>query len=116
MFHEFYLNVETGEKIEVKKISPYDGKKSFVEPYKVIAVSPDMKTIVEKYDNNIYSEDADSFIKLEITDIKTGKVETRKVSLTKNPWLNDSAIADNGIQLPPAPSKHFVWEKGADGG
>ena len=115
LFREFYLNVETGKQIKIKKISPENGKKSFVEPYKVIAVSPDMKTIVEKYDDNIYSEEAESFIKLEITDIETGKVKNLKVSLTKNPWLNENTKPENEIQPSPAPSKHFVWEKGANG-
>ncbi len=115
LFHEFYLNVETGERIAVKKISPGDGKESFVAPYKVIGISPDMKTIVEKYDNMIYSEAAESFIKIEITDTETGKIETGKLNLTKNPWLTDFQKPANHIQPPPAASKYFVWAKGADG-
>ena len=39
----------------------------------------------------------------------------RKANITKNSWLNDWENPHGDITPPPAPSKKFVWEKGADG-
>lgn len=114
LFGQFRLNVETGEKVEMKVI-PLAGQTAAILPLFVIGVSPDMKTIVELPDNMTKKEGADEMLTLWIIDTETGKTVERKVSFTKYPWLTDHENPDNDIQPPPAPSKHFVWEKDANG-
>ena len=115
LFSQFYLNVETGEKIDIKIIPFNDGKETDIYPLIVVGVSPDLKTIVELPDNTTKKEGAEEFLTLWIIDTETGKVVERKVIHTKYPWLTDHKNPDHDIQPPPAPSKHFVWEKDANG-
>ena len=116
LFSRFRLNVETGEKVEMKVI-PLAGQTAEILPLFVIGVSPDMKTIVELPDNIGKTEGAEEFLTLWIIDTETGKLEARKASLTKNPWLtdHDNGKVEDDFMPPPAPSKHFVWEKDANG-
>ena len=114
LFSKFYFNVETGEKINVKVI-PLAGQTAFVLPLFVIGVSPDMKTIVELPDKITRKKGAEEFLTLWIIDTETGKVEEREVNFTKNPWLTDYDNGTGDFLPPPAPSKHFVWEKDTNG-
>jgi hypothetical protein len=115
LFSKFYFNVETGEEIPVKGMPFADDEYGSAPVQYVIGVSPDMKTIVAMPDNSPQREGAEEFLTLWIVDAETGKLEKRKVSYTKNPWLEDHQDPENDMQPPPAPSKKFVWEKDKQG-
>ncbi len=116
LFSKFYFNTETGEKIDLKVI-PLAGQTASVLSLFVVGVSPDMKTIVELPDSLKRKKGSEEFLTLWIIDTETGKVEEREVSFTKNPWLtdHDNGDIDSDFMPPPAPLKHFVWKRGADG-
>lgn len=115
LFSKFFVNVETGEKIDLK-INPHNGgKENTTYPLGVGGVSPDLKTIVEIPNGFDAKDRAADAVPIWIVDVETGKAEERKVSLTKNSWLTKHKDPQNDIQPPPEPSKYFVWEKGADG-
>lgn len=117
LFSRLFLNAETGEKIDINAPSPVDPKESSVFPMYLLGVSPDMKTIVQLPDNSTKKEGAgaEEFLVLWIIEADTGKLEKRKVSFTKNPWLKDYKEPSGDVQYPPEPSKKFVWEKDAGG-
>ncbi len=115
LFRKFYFNVETGEKIPVKGMPFADDEYGSAPVQYVIGVSPDMKTIVAMPDNSPQREGAEEFLTLWIVDGETGKLEKRKVSYTKNPWLTNHQDPVKDIQPPPAPSKKIVWEKDRQG-
>ena len=116
LFKRFRLNVETGDKVNMKDV-PLAGETAEILPLFVVGVSPDLKTIVELPDNMSKKEGAEEFLTLWIIDTETGNLDARKVSLTKNPWLDDhdNGGVDDDFMPPPAPSKNFVWEKDANG-
>ncbi len=115
LFSKFYVNVETGEKIDIKLVPFNDGREKNVYPLIVVGVSPDLKTIVELPSDYSAKDRADDAVPIWIIDVETGKVDERKVSLTKYRWLTKSALPRDDIQPPSEASKHFVWERGADG-
>jgi hypothetical protein len=111
LFGKSYLNVETGEKIEIKVIPVERQNDDSIPVNFVIGVSPDMKTIATLTDRATQKEGAEEFLTVRTFDIETGKAENQQVSFTKNPWLKDHKDPDNDIQPPPPPSKKIVWEK-----
>lgn len=112
---QIYVNVETGEKINFK-VNPHNrSAENTIYPLGVGGVSPDLKTVIEIPNGFDAKDRAADAVPIWIVDVETGKAVERKVSLTKNPWLTKHKDPQNDIQLPPEPSKHFVWEKGADG-
>ena len=115
LFSKFFINVETGEKIDIKLLPFNDGRERDIYPLIVVGVSPDLKTIVELPSDYTSKDRADDALPIWIIDVETGKVDERKVSLTKHRWLTKHQDPQNNIQPPPEPSKHFVWERGADG-
>jgi hypothetical protein len=115
LFSKFFVNVETGEKIDIKLVLFNDGREKAIYPLIVVGVSPDLKTIVELPSDYTAKDRADDALPIWIIDVETGKVDERKVSLTKNRWLTKHQDPQNNIQPPPEPSKNFVWERGADG-
>lgn len=116
LFGRFRLNVETGEKVELK-VTPLAGQTAEILPLFVVGVSPDLRTIVELPDTSSREEGAEKYLSLWIVDTATGEIDARKVSLTKNPWLtdHDNGSADDIFMRPPATLKNFVWEKDAAG-
>ena len=112
---KFFYNVETDEKIEVKGMISADDKNSSAPVQYVIAVSPDMKTVVIMPDNTTYWEGEEEFISMKTIDTETGKVDVWKTSYTKNRWLKSYKQPENDFQPPPEPQRNFVWKKGSDG-
>lgn len=99
------------------RVIPLAGQTAEILPLFVVGVSPDMKTIVELPDTMSKTEDAEEFLTLWIIDTETGKLDARKVSLTKNSWLTDHYNVDLNNDFVPSPvtSKYFVWEEDAKG-
>lgn len=115
LFRKFYFNVETSERKEVKGIPWSDDPNSSAPVQYVIAISPDMKTVVAVLDSVPTTETTFRSLKLRLIDTETGKIEDRKVNFSENTWLHDHENPHDDFQPPPSPSKKFVWEKGADG-
>jgi hypothetical protein len=115
LFRKLLLNVETGEKMEVRGMPFADDKVASAPVQYVVGISPDRKTIVAMPDGATRREGAEDFLTLWIIDAETGGVEKRKVSFTKNPWLKDHEGPENNIQPPPAASKKFQWVKDRQG-
>lgn len=115
LFRKLFLNVETGEKIEVRGMPFADEKDGSAPVQYVVGISPDKKTIVAMPDNSTHAEGSEEFLTLWMIDAETGRVEKRKVSFTKNPWLKDYKGPENNIQPPPAASKKFQWVKDQQG-
>lgn len=115
LFRKFFYNVETSERIEVKGMPWADEKDSSAPVQYVIAVSPDMKTVVAMLDSVPKMEGEEEFISLRIIDTETGNMDVRKTSYTRNRWLKSYKQPENDFQPPPEPQKHFVWERSADG-
>lgn len=115
LFSKFYVNVETGEKINLKVNRHDGGAENKIYPLGVGGVSPDLKTVVEIPNGFDAKDRAADAVPIQIIDVETGIVVERKVSLTKHRWLTKSALPRDDVQPPPEPSRYFVWEKGADG-
>jgi hypothetical protein len=114
LFKNLFLNVETGEKIPIKGMPSADKDDGAAPVQWVLGVSPDRKTVVGKFGDPTIGGD-EIFMTLLLIDTESGSTEHRKVSVTKNPWLKDHDNPADGSQPPPAPSKHFVWQKDAAG-
>ena len=115
LFRKLFLNVETGERVEVKGMPFADYEEGSAPVQYVVGVSPDRKTVVAMPDSAAHSKGAEDFLTLWIIDAETGRVEKREVSFTKNPWLKDYKQPENGVQPPPAASKKMVWAKDQQG-
>lgn len=115
LFRKFYYNVETTERKEVKGMPWSDDPNSSAPVQYVIAISPDMKTVVAVLDSVPYVETTFRSLKLRLIDTETGTFEDRKVNFSENTWLHDHENPHDDFQPPPSPSKKFVWEKGTDG-
>jgi hypothetical protein len=115
LFRKLFLNVETGERVEVKGMPFADYKEGSAPVQYVVGVSPDRKTVVAMPDSATHTKGAEDFLTLWIIDAETGRVEKREVSFTKNPWLKDYKQPENGVQPPPAASKKMVWAKDQQG-
>ncbi len=115
LFRKFFLNVETGEKIEVKGMPFADDPSASAPIIYVIGISPDMKTVVALPDKLSKKEGSEEYLSVKIIDTETGKVELKRASFTKYPWLTDYKEPNNNMQPPPEAQRKFVWEKGADG-
>lgn len=115
LFRKFFLNVETGEKIVVKGMPWADDEDASAPVTYVLAVSPDMKSVVRKYKDFPLDDSKEKFAELEIIDTESGNSEVYQVDFAKNIWLKDWQDPENNIQPPPATNKKFVWEKGKDG-
>ncbi|MBS1792482.1 MAG: hypothetical protein JSS81_01440 [Acidobacteria bacterium] len=114
-FRKHRVNVETGESIEIKGMPFADDPSASSPVTYVIAVSPDLKTVVAMPDSATVAEGGEEFLRLRIIDTESGRVDYRRASYTKNPWLKDWENPKGDIQPPPAPSKSFVWRKNAAG-
>ncbi len=114
LFRKFFVNVETGAKIEVKGMPFLDPKSSAPVTY-VIGISPDLKTVVAMVDSMVQKEGKKEYLYLRIIDTESGNVDYRKTDFKKYPWLKSWKNPVGNIQPPPEPSKSFVWEKGKDG-
>jgi hypothetical protein len=121
LFKKLYYNIETDEQIEVKGMPFADDEHSSSPVQYVLGVSPDKKTVVTIF-NSIPrtevkngKEGTEKFLTLWIVDTESGVMEKRKVSFTKNPWLEDHKQPYDDIVPPPETSKSFVWKRGADG-
>lgn len=115
LFRKFFFNVETGEKIEVKGMLWADDKNASAPVIYVIGVSPDMKTVVAMPNNSPKKEGNEEFLSLKIIDTESGKVENKRASFTKYPWLKDYKEPKNDIQPSPEPQRNFVWKKDENG-
>ena len=115
LFRKFFYNVETAEKREVKGMPWADDKDASAPVTYVIAVSPDMKTVVAMPDSSTKMNGEEEFIWLKTINTETGNVDVWKTSYTRNRWLKSYKNPDNDFQPPPEPQKHFVWEKDANG-
>jgi hypothetical protein len=116
LFKKLFLNVENGEKIEIKGLSNADRNDGADIP-NVIAISPGRQTIITLPDRIAKKEGGEEFLTLRIIDAASGKTEQRKVSFTKNPYLEDSGggAANGSHRAIPGASKKIVWEKDAQG-
>ena len=121
LFRKLYYNIETDEQIPVKGMpfADYDPPASPVTY--VRGISPDKKTVaailnsIPRTETQNGKEGTEEFITLWIVDTETGVTDKRKVSFTKNPWLNDHKQPYDDIVPPPVTIKKFVWKKNADG-
>lgn len=104
LFREYFVNVENGERREIK------GWKDVPDYYSLAGVSPDLKTVV------IYGEREDAFLRLKIIDAETGKIEEPKFAVAEYEWLvdKDHSPIYGGANFRWI-SNHFKWEKDASG-
>lgn len=121
LFKKLYYNVETDEQIEVKGMPFADEEYGSSPVQYLLGVSPDKKTVVTIFDRiprtetKNGKESTEKFLTLWVVDAESGAMEKRKVSFTKNPWLDDHKQPYDDIVPPPETWKRFVWKRGADG-
>ena len=120
IFKKLFYNIETDEKIEFNGM-PFPDEVNSSPRTSLRAVSPDKKTIVTNFGDSPRTETkngkegTEKFVTLWIVDTEKGEFEKRKVSFTKNPWLNDHKQPEKDFIPPPETYRHFVWKKDADG-
>lgn len=121
LFRKLYYNIETDEQIPVKGMPFADEEISSSPIQYVHGVSPDKKTVaaildsIPRTETKNGKEGTEKFLTLWIIDTETGVTEKRKVSFTKNAWLNDHKQPYDDIVPPPETIKSFVWKRGANG-
>lgn len=95
LFKKLYYNIETDEQIAVKGMPFADAEISSSPITYIKGVSPDKKTVaaildsIPRTETKNGKESTEKFLTLWIIDTESGTTEKRKVSFTKNPWLND---------------------------
>lgn len=113
LFENYFVNVETGEKKNIKPLPSFPNCKN-----SLVAISPDMKTVVQRADVTKQLEDeAKDLITLIMTDIETGITKEEKFKLSEYKWLTDTThfVKDcegaNHLWI----SNQFKWEKDKNG-
>jgi len=121
IFKKLYYNIETDEKIEIKGMPFADAEYGSSPRTYMLGVSPDKKTVVTIFDSiprtetKNGKEGTEEFLTLWIVDTEKGEFEKRKVSFTKNSWLNDHQQPYDDVIPPPVTWKKFVWKKDENG-
>ncbi|MBS1793316.1 MAG: hypothetical protein JSS81_05650 [Acidobacteria bacterium] len=111
LFGKQLVNVETGEKIDLKVIPVARENDDTIPVNFVIGVAPDKKTIVALKGRAAEKKGGEDVVTIRVFDVENGTAANRTVSLAKNPWLLDESERVDDIQPPPSPSKKIVWER-----
>lgn len=115
LFRNYFVNAETSERKEIAPL-PEDPGGSYP---KLIAVSPDLKTVVYGGDVDPPKDGTDRMASFRMIDTETGLIDEQRFNLTRHPWIYDSEIRP--VSLPARHlwvSSKFIWEKddkGRDG-
>lgn len=104
LFKDYFINVETGERRDIKSLPRNPNYLSLV------GISPDLKTVV------MYGKQDDEFLGLMLIDTETGQTTEPKFERAKYEWLLDRThAAPNTGAAHIWISNQFKWEKDASG-
>lgn len=113
LFESYFVNTETGEKKSIKPLTAFPDCKN-----SLVAISPDMKTVVQRVDITKQTEDeVKNIITLNVTDTETGETKEEEFKLSEYKWLMDNTTSVKDCEGTEHLwiSNQFKWEKDAKG-
>lgn len=113
LFENYFVNAETNEKKTIKPLPTFPDCSN-----NLVAISPDMKTVVQRVDLGRQQEDeTKDIITLFVSDVESGETKEEQFKQSENKWLMETKhFIENcegaeHLWL----SKQFKWEKNAKG-